>query len=278
MDNLNEFLQPKESPINKYRYVGAAQFDYETERGAVRSMQIQDAAISNAKIGTAAIGTANIGTLTFNEISGGTAFFGGTANGDGVVSVLNSGGTEVVRLDNTGVTVTDGRFLLQNSGSTTIVDSTGIVSDTNANFELNDVSSGVEISTSSSSFVDVSGSSISLTLTRTARVLVYLFAYGENDDFDSGTNATEVQIYDTLTAATTGVNAYLTGEWFTEVDWDTGTGLINSTTVRVAAQTESNMGIVVMNAGTHTLKLRYRADGGVARLYNWTIGFITFGK
>lgn len=89
-------------------FQGGLDFDAQTDRNIIDTAKIRDASITNAKIGTAAIGTANIGTLSFNQISGGTATIGGTANGDGVISVSNAGGTEVVRLDNTGLIVTAG--------------------------------------------------------------------------------------------------------------------------------------------------------------------------
>ncbi len=89
----------------------------DTEGNIIGTRLIQDASINNAKIGTAAIGTANIGTLTFNEISGGTATFGGTLNGDGVVVVKNSAGSVVVSLNNTGIEVIDGDITLSNGGT-----------------------------------------------------------------------------------------------------------------------------------------------------------------
>jgi len=70
--------------------------------------QFEDGVISNAKIRQATIGSAQIGTISFTQVSGGTATLGGTANGDGLLTVNNAGGTEVVRLDNTGITITAG--------------------------------------------------------------------------------------------------------------------------------------------------------------------------
>lgn len=110
--NLNEFLQPKDAlPVNgdiDANYL----FPSKYERGLITTAFIQDAAITTAKIGsaqitnaniaTAAIGTANIGTLTFNEIEGGTARLGGTANGDGVLQIRNSLGTTIIQGDNLG--------------------------------------------------------------------------------------------------------------------------------------------------------------------------------
>lgn len=118
-------------------YVPAYDFVTDNERGAVTrgfmghasvgTAEIIDASITNAKLGTAVIGTANIGTLSFNEISGGTANLGGTTNGNGVLSVKNQAGSEVVKLDSSGVTVTNGSITIQNSSGSNVIDSNGLV-------------------------------------------------------------------------------------------------------------------------------------------------------
>jgi len=142
--NLNGFLQPENSPVTNAGFVDGYTFNSENERGAVNGYSIRDFAITNAKIGTAAIDNAkiatasisdaNIGTLTFDTISGGTATLGGTANGEGVVSVQDSGGTERVRLDNTGLTVYDGNIAMENEGGTTFIDSKGLISSSISNY------------------------------------------------------------------------------------------------------------------------------------------------
>lgn len=119
---LNSSLQPENSPVTQEVVESGYDFNSQTERGVlgeyymgtaiISSAQIQDAAIITAKIGsaaitnvniaTAAIGTANIGTLTFNEITGGTARLGGTANGDGVLTISDAGGTKISQSDNLG--------------------------------------------------------------------------------------------------------------------------------------------------------------------------------
>jgi hypothetical protein len=116
---MNQYNQPDDSPVANHRsQIRGVDFDVNNDNGIVNSLKIKDAsittakiadaAITSAKIGTAAIGTANIGTLSFSQISGGTAALGGTTNGDGILTVSNAGGTEVVRLDNTGITMTAG--------------------------------------------------------------------------------------------------------------------------------------------------------------------------
>lgn len=109
MVELTDNLLVKDSPIVKHQgQISSFQFDYENEQGVISSSKIRNAAVGAAQIGSAAIGTAEVGTLSFNQISGGTATLGGTLDGNGLLTLLNAGGTEVVRLDNTGITITAG--------------------------------------------------------------------------------------------------------------------------------------------------------------------------
>lgn len=99
MDNLNQFLQPFNSPVTQNMgAVSGYDFNSNYERGGVGNFSIKNASINNAKIGTAAIGTANIGTLTFNQISGGT------------INVLATIGTANIKLDgaNNRILINDG--------------------------------------------------------------------------------------------------------------------------------------------------------------------------
>lgn len=54
--------------------------------------------------------------ITFSNISGGTATFGGTDNGDGVVEVKNAAGTNIVLLNKDGITLADGAQLINATG------------------------------------------------------------------------------------------------------------------------------------------------------------------
>lgn len=95
-----EYDLPKsESPIIK-RNIPKSAFEFDS--------QFEDGVISNAKIRNASIDSAKIGTISFSQLSGGTAMLGGVGNGDGLLTVNNAGGTQVVRLDNTGITITSG--------------------------------------------------------------------------------------------------------------------------------------------------------------------------
>lgn len=115
---FNEYFIATDSiaSANRHEY-STYQWGTDTEGNIIGTRLIQDASINNAKIGTAAIGTANIGTLTFDVISGGTATFGGTLNGNGVVNVKNSAGSTVVLLNNAGIEVIEGDITLSNGGT-----------------------------------------------------------------------------------------------------------------------------------------------------------------
>lgn len=167
---------------------------------------------------------------------------------------------------------------LKDNTQTVFVDEKGVNSLNT--FYSAQLTGNTEISTSSTSMVDIADGVLGdLVLARSVKLLLFLFTYGKNDNFNSGSNAGEAQIYDSFLGTSTGVNVYFTGSWFTKVNWDINTGLINSTVERVSAQTESNIGIVTAAAGTHSYKIRYRASGaGTARLYNWRFGYVILGK
>lgn len=112
MVELNQFYMPIGSPIEENQgQIPSFRFDYLYEAGI----------ISSAKIQRASIGTAQIGTISFSQIKGGTAVLGGISDGDGLLTVNNAGGTEVVRLDNNGITITAGTIsnVTQTNGTIT---------------------------------------------------------------------------------------------------------------------------------------------------------------
>lgn len=292
MNDLDKFGKPIDSPASNNinaSFQNGVEFDAQTDRNIIDSVKIRNAsittakiddlAVTNAKIGSASIGDANIGTLTFDAIRGGTATFGGTSNGEGLVEVLNGAGGTVVQLNNSGITVTNGSISVTNSAGSAIVDATGVISNTNANFQR-DQSVGTNASTSNTAFQDVTGSDLTLTLDRSARVFLYLFVYATNDDFmNNSSSAGEAQIYDTFTSASTGINLFYTGNYFTKINWDTGTGLVTSTSVWRSYETQSSMGVVTFGAGTHTLKLRHHVDTtGTSAISNWRMGYVVFGR
>lgn len=243
--DLDNMLLDKTGLANRYSVVGGYDFDTDNERGVIRSMQIRDASITNAKIGTAAIGTANIGTLSFNEISGGTATLGGTLNGDGVLSVRNAGGTEVVRADKDGIVVT------ANNG-TTIIDGTGLVS--TANFISNYVAQNSDQTTTSTSYTDLSGLSTTFTTTRTTNILIgaTLAAYIENTDPG---NIGVVNFKFVLDGVDIGPVLLLSGP---------GLGLPSQRQTVSASFLQA-----AVSSGSHTLKIQWKMNSGsdLAKVY-----------
>ena len=173
MDNDKLGLSPNmfnvNSPLVQRENTTGFQFVTENERGAVTRAFMGSASIGNAQMGTAVIGTANIGTLSFNQISGGTGVFGGTNSGSGVVSVLNQAGSEVVRIDGTGILVKNGSITIQDLSGSNVIDSTGLVSTTN--FVFGGTSSLVSWYGTSSTYVPVTGGSLVFSTSRTTNIL-----------------------------------------------------------------------------------------------------------
>lgn len=171
---LNQFLQPNNAPIsqNGEGFVSSYDFGTDYDRGAITAYSIANLSVGNAQLATASIGTANIGTLTFNEISGGTATLGGTANGNGLLSVKDSSGTERVRADNTGLTVNDGSVTMKNSSGSTSFDYLGVVSNNNFSFSFGTVAAGLNQNISGTGDTSFTGGTLSFTLGRASLVLV----------------------------------------------------------------------------------------------------------
>jgi hypothetical protein len=70
------------------------------------------------------------------------------------------------------------------------------------------------------------------------------------------------------------MNMWITGIWSTTIDWDTFSSSYYS-----FGESQSHIAVKTMAAGTHNLKLQYRADGGgVENIYNWSIGFVVLGR
>ena len=166
----------------------AFNFQKTNARGAVNTVLLRDASISNAKLGTAVIGTANIGTLSFNEITGGTATFGGTNDGDGLVLVNDEAGAERVKLDKTGIKVTGGSVIVEDDEGGTIIDSTGIVSTTS--FLFSTIGSTAEVELTETVSTAVPGMNFDVVLSRGANVLMLTTVTARSASGGAGANFT----------------------------------------------------------------------------------------
>jgi hypothetical protein len=272
MSEIKPALVSENSLMNQNTGTTGYDFDTNADRGMIRSLHIQDASITNAKIGTAAITSANIADLavtsakindfSFNQGTGGTLTLGGTANGNGVMQVLNSSGGTVVTVNNSGVSVTNGNISIQDSSGTTILDATGLVS--TANFAADSVTAGTSTNTTSTSYVDIGSSSISFTLSRQSRVLViYSVKLGNSAAGSNGDNTIvclNVDGSDDQGPTITGTGTPWSG------------GLILTTSAVSTIQT--------LAAGSHTLKLRVKStdSGATAYTQQATITYLVLGK
>lgn len=277
MIELNPFLQPIGSPITSRNFTTGYEFDSNNERGAVTGIFVKDASITNAKIGTAAIGTANIGTLTFNEISGGTATLGGTANGDGVAKVLNeSGGTSVI-LDKDGVRVYNGAVTIENSTGDNSVDSLGIVSINNfAESVATAGGGGTQNLTANGTLTDIAGGSLTFASTRSRAVLINYYVQG-NIYNGAGTASTadyvgraEFEVEIDGTAISGGIQSVGGYHYADKTSFYAG-----------ALNTASSHYFTVLGSGTHTLKLRgsinYLGGTPAFNIFGYRLSYMLLG-
>lgn len=259
---LNEHLLPLNSPIAQNQgAVSSYKFDSDNEAGV----------ISSSKIRNASIGTAKISAFSFNQGTGGTITLGGTANGNGVMQILNAIGGTVVTANNQGITISNGSITIKNTDGITVLDNQGLVS--SAAFESDSFIDFSQYDTSSTTFVDLGTEELTFNLDRQTQVLVFFYVEGYNDNADT----CNVQIYDSLLASEL-VTTALTGVFDTLVDWDEGTGLINFVDYFVYAQPISNIGIFNLDAGVHTIKLQFKSDlSGESSILVNSIGYVILG-
>jgi hypothetical protein len=242
--NLTPSLNSKDSLAEKGdSLTSSMDFDSTWERGVIDSVSIRDASITNAKIKN----------FNFNQGTGGTLTLGGTTDGNGVLSVKNNSGSEIVRADNTGLTVTNGSITIQNSSGSNVIDSAGLVSLTA--FVFGGTENGDQRDFNSSSYADVANTSVTTpNFTRTTNVSIsynvlahfYLFgsdaiSYGKVILNIDGTDQTST-VFD---QAVYGIRIYTSGVFS-----------FDSITYSLSAN-----GVRSLGTGTHTLKLRAYGPG-----------------
>lgn len=120
----------------------------------------------------------------------GTVNVGGSGNGNGVLNVKDSSGNNKVILDNSGITINDGKLTIKNSATETVMDATGLKSTTS--FTTGQVGSydTTTDSTTSGTYADVPSMTLSsFNLTRTTGVLVLVTMVCETFDAGGGGEA-----------------------------------------------------------------------------------------
>ncbi len=160
-------------------------------------------------------------------------------------------------------------------GDTVVIDADGLNSVNN--FISDTYFDDTNRTTSSTTFVDIPSATMApFTLTRQARVLTYLRAKAYHDAYDTTGDRIRVQMIDTFdNAVTDGVT--IAGDHAEDVDWDSGTGTINSITNRVSSEEFTSISNDLFEAGTHTLKAQFKVEGGTGDLFEIQIGYVVLG-
>lgn len=249
------------------------QYLFAADSLANRTQQIQTAYTWNSQTLSNVFSGRSIQEINWGKATGGTATLGGNGNGNGLLLVNNAAGSEVTRLDNNGLTVTNGSISVKNSAGTTIMDAYGLVS--GANFRSSSVEDSSQRDFSNGSFSDISNTSISLpTLDRTTKILViyniqahfYLFGSDtiENAVVTLNIDGTD-QTGNIFYQATNGIRMN-TGSVFS----------FDSLEQSIIAS-----GIISLSSGSHTLKLRASAStaaSNVFRVTNTSLIYIILGS
>lgn len=237
--------------------------DVRTDRNIITTPKVQDGAITSEKVGT----------ISFNQAAGGTITLGGAGNGNGIIRVLNSSNVQKVTVSNSGIAVTDGNISIANTAGTTILDGSGLVSQ--ANFPNAYIFSDTDGTTTSSSYTAVAGASLGpFVLSRATNVYVFSFIYGQNPGFPGngyyarfqGSDSVDGQLFSGPIFQTHALQSID----FSGSSWNTFE----------TVQPFSMAVIDTLSAGTHTLSLNYRTEGGggSAIVEAFGFGYIVLGN
>lgn len=159
----------------------AYSFNANNDNSIISTPQLREISADKITSGTIDATQISVKNLSFGTISGGTCNLGGTVNGNGVLSVKNAAGTEVVKLDNTGITVS-GSVTIKDSSGSTVIDSSGVNSLTS--FQSGEVTLSDTRTTTNTSFEAVSGLSLTLNLARSTKLLISSTLTGRHLDVD----------------------------------------------------------------------------------------------
>lgn len=255
---LNQYLEPS-AAISNAQFNDAYTYQASLDRGAIDTRNLKNASITNAKLDT----------FSFNKGSGGTLVLGGTANGNGIFSLKNAGGTEIIGMDNSGMMINSGKITVKDSNGTTVMDSSGLFS-TNV-FRSDSVSSGAVNSTTSGTAVDIPNSSLTTpSFTRNTRVLVFFL----NSTYLSGQSGGD---YAGL------INTYLTidNSHYTTLNHQGYS--VSGDASAVDVLTQSGQYIATLGSGTHTIKMQWKitqtsGNNAQANSLGFDIGYVVLGN
>jgi len=217
-----------------------------------------------------AITLTKIKNFSFSSGTGGTIVLGGTNNGNGLLRVKDASGGTVVTLDNSGIRVTNGSIIIVNSAGGTVLDSEGIVSTTSfpSDYIFNNTASTI----TDTSYVALPGASLTpFVLSRSTKVLTFCTVFGFNKHWIftgesltiQGSSSVDGQIFSFPLLEANGIdNIDFVGE-----GWSYYFGSDN---VSVQA-------IDTLSAGTQTLSLNYKVEGGTGIVEDYAFGYVVLG-
>ncbi len=166
--NLNQFLQSNDSPLVNRPAESGYEFDANTERSAISATHIKN--------------------FSFTSGRGGNLVLGGLDNGNGVLQVVDAGGTERVLINNEGITVNNGSIVVKNSSGSVIMNQTGL---TTVNFASDGTLQSGVVSTSGTAFSTVGSITLDFDMAKTSNTLFLATTMARNE---LGTTTTSFQI------------------------------------------------------------------------------------
>lgn len=199
----------------------------------------------------------------------GDIILGGAGNVNGTLSLLDASSVEQILLDNTGITINNGKLTIKDGTNTAIMDSTGLIGSTQ--FETQSVRDANTFNTTSSTYVDITNMSVvTSSFTRTIPAVCHIVANFRVDDTGDweGTGSIGLNLDGSIPADSVSLtrDGYRSG---TEQD-----GVLSSVSSTHYYSTPST--------GTHTYKLQARVNPGVGtpfiEMYTKRITVTVLGK
>lgn len=202
------------------------------------------------------IGIAQIRNFNFNQGTGGTLVLGGTTNGNGVFNLRNATGTNIVVMNNTGLTVNNGSITINNSSTAGVLDSSGIISNNNFSFTLGTVAVGLNQTIAGTADTPLTSGTLTMVLSRSAVVLT-LLSLGW---WMNGTPPTWNAIGKIKLNGTEQARVVL-GDMYTDLSYT------------------ATFKLSTFPAGTNTLTVTATTDNtsGSANIYAYSLGYIVLG-
>lgn len=211
------------------------------------------------------------GTVQAGSVISGELTVGGSLNGNGRIHVLDSGGVERVTIDNNGITINNGKVVINDQNGTLVIDSQGIRSTTQ--FEVNSVVNVVNnfTLTSLDVWTDITGFSMTTSnFTRPLQVFIILTSGLQVDGGPDFSARGRVGI---------NIDGTIASDW---ISWyagkSGGVGNMNLLHVQTTHTVSNPIGV-----GTHTIKgqahlSNFSGTAPTLTIYDRSLTYIVFGK